>query len=129
MINIDNKTKLYNIIAALIFLLGIGAFSFMGIINWLPPLCLIVGLSLALRQMLLGFHFDALVIVILFGACFFSSFLTLFARIFLPTFLILGTIYYIVRQFYTVKEKIVIKASDIKIEKNEESTSQTELKP
>jgi hypothetical protein len=95
----------------------------MGVINWLPPLCIVVGVSIAARQLMLGYHFDALVALIIFGACFFSSFLTLFSRIFLPTFLILGAIYFIARQFFKVKEKIIVKATDIRIEKSDNSES------
>jgi hypothetical protein len=122
MSNDSKAIKFYNVIAALIFLVGVGTFSYMGVINWLPPLCIIVGISLAVRQMLMGLHFDAFVAVIIFGACFFSSFLTLFSRIFLPTFLIIGAVYFIGRQFFRVKEKIVVKATDISIEKEPEET-------
>jgi predicted membrane protein len=111
--------KPYNIVAAIIFIMGIGSFSYMGTLNWLPPLTIVVGLAIVIRQMLMGYHFDALVAAILFGACFLSSFLMLFARIFLPTFLILGAIYFIIRQFFNVREKLEIKAHDVHIEKAE----------
>ena len=120
----DSKSsKLYNVIAATIFLVGIGIFSYMGVINWLPPLCIVVGVSIATRQLLLGLHFDAIVTLVIFGACFFSSFLTLFSRIFLPTFLILGALYFIGRQFFKIREKIIVKATDVHIEKESEDSS------
>lgn len=123
MTNDSKSVKFYNVISAAIFLVGVGTFSYMGIINWLPPLCIIVGISIAVRQMLLGLHFDALVALVIFGACFFSSFLTLFSRIFLPTFLIIGALYFIGRQFFKVKEKIVVKASNIHIVKESDESN------
>lgn len=115
------STKIYNVIAAIIFLVGTGSFAYMGVINWLPPLAIIIGLAITVRQLLLGYHLDALVALVLFGSCFFASFLTFFSRVFLPTFLMLGAFYYIARQFISVRDKLVVKATDVHIESTEKT--------
>lgn len=112
--------KPYNVMAGVVFLFGIGSLAYMGIYDWLPALCLVTGTSILLRQFFLGYHIDALVTIIIFGAAFISSFLQLFARIFLPTFLMLGAIYYILRQFISFHDKLVVKATDVHIEPSEE---------
>lgn len=100
-----NKAKLYNILAAALFILLLGLFSYKDIFDWPAAVLLSVGTSLALRQLLLGFPIDALVAAALFGALFFFTFLQFFPRLFLPTFLIIGALYYILRQFFDFKRE------------------------
>jgi hypothetical protein len=102
--------RLFNIIAAAIFIMGTAMFSYMAVADWLPALFLILGCAITIRQLLQGKTLDVIVCFIVFGGCFFSSFFGFVARIFLPTFLILGSIYYLLRQFFefdrTVKDKV-----------------------
>lgn len=99
-----HTAKTYNVVAAIVFILLLGVFSYMGVFDWLPALIISVGVSICLRQLLQGCHLDVMVILILFGCLFFFSFTQFFARLFLPTFLIIGAFYYLLRQFYDFKK-------------------------
>ncbi|MDR3623939.1 MAG: hypothetical protein P4L16_02230 [Chlamydiales bacterium] len=111
--------KPYNIIAGLIFLFGVGIFAYMGVYDWLPALCIATGIAVIVRQLALGYHIDVLVALVIFGAAFLSSFLQFFSRVFLPTFLMIGAIYYILRQFISFHDKLVVKTTDVHIEPSE----------
>lgn len=94
------NNRLYNIVSTIVFIMGCAMFSYMSVTDWLPALMLITGISLALRQILRGQTLDVMMCFVVFGGAFFCSFFDFLARIFLPTFMILGAIYYLLRQFF-----------------------------
>ncbi len=100
-----NSPKICNTVAAIVFIVGIGVLSYMGVYDWMPALALVTGIALLVRQALNMHHLDVIVTVLVFGALFFSSFMQFFARVFFPTFLMIGAVYYILRQFFEFKSK------------------------
>lgn len=92
--------RLFNVIAAIVFIMGAAMFSYMNVADWLPALIIIAGVAVIVRQLLQGKTLDVMVCFVIFGGAFFCSFFNFMARIFLPAFLVLGSVYYILRQFF-----------------------------
>jgi len=67
--------------------------------NWWPGIMLVLGLSLSLRQYLLGKRYDALVSLLVFCGSFFFMQFDIPWKIFLPTIFTVGAIYILLREF------------------------------
>jgi 4-hydroxybenzoate polyprenyltransferase len=86
--------------SAALFLVGLASLTFLG---WWPGIMLVIGLSLALRQFLLGHHYDMVVTLLVFGGGFLTLAFSIPWNFFLPTIFVLGAIYILVREFFEVR--------------------------
>ena len=79
-----------------LFLLGLAALSITG--SWWPGILLPVGLSLALRQYLLGRRYDMLISLIVFIGAFITTQFEISWEILLPVLFSLGAFYILCRE-------------------------------
>jgi hypothetical protein len=114
--------KLANVISAIVFVLCMGIFAYIGVQNWLPFLILNAGIGITLRQVLVKNHVDTIVCLLIFGAAFITSLLGFFAVVFLPSLFILAGIYFIIRQFVSL-QSTKTKTGATTIEVDEEAKS------
>ena len=84
-------------LSSALFLIGLAILAFIG---WWPGILLAVGLPLALRQFLLGAHYDVVVTLLVFGGGFLTLEFAIPWDFFLPTVFILGAIYILTREFF-----------------------------
>jgi ABC-type multidrug transport system fused ATPase/permease subunit len=81
-----------------LFLVGLATLVFSD--TWWPGIMLIVGLPLALRQYLLGRHYDMVVTLVVFVGTFVTVQFDISWRIFLPILFTLGALYILFREFF-----------------------------
>lgn len=84
-------------LSSVVLLLGLAVLAFVG---WWPGILLVIGISLALRQYLLGNHYDVVVTLLVFGGSYLTMEASIPWQIFFPTIFILGAIYILVREYF-----------------------------
>lgn len=90
-------------IATAIFLVGLAIITY--IHSWWPSIMLVIGLSVAVRQYLLGKHFDMFVSIIVFLGVFITVQFNINWQVVLPVLFIVGAIYIFFREFF-MKEPV-----------------------
>jgi len=88
-----------------LFLVGLAIVSFMQ--AWWPGIMLAVGIPLALRQYLLGRHYDVCVSLFVFVGVFVTVQFNISWEILLPVLFALGGIYVLFREYLESKEETV----------------------
>lgn len=101
-----NEKKISSVLAASLFILILGLFSYYNVFAWFPTVVFATGISLVIRQLLEKCFVDTVFLLLLFGALFFFSLVEFFSRLFLPTFLIIGAFYYLLRQFFDFNQPL-----------------------
>ena len=86
-----------------LFLIGLAILSYLR--AWWPGIMLVVGLPLALRQYLLGRHYDMGVSLFVFVGVFVTVQFNISWEILLPVLFALGGIYILFREFLESKEE------------------------
>lgn len=86
-----------------LFLIGLAIISYLG--AWWPGIMLAVGLPLALRQYLLGRHYDMGVTLFVFVGVFVTVQFDISWEILLPVLFALGGIYILFREYLESKEE------------------------
>lgn len=81
-----------------LFLVGLATLIFTE--SWWPGIMLIVGLPLALRQFLMGRHYDTLVTLLVFVGTFVTVQFDISWQIFLPILFTLGALYILFKEFF-----------------------------
>jgi len=89
-------------ICTALFLVGLAIILFIG--NWWPGIMLAIGVPLALRQFLLGRHFDMCITLFVFGGVFVTEQFAISWEILLPILFVLAAIYILMREFQESKE-------------------------
>lgn len=85
-------------LSAVVFLLGLVIIIWTD--AWWPGIMLALGLSIALRQYLLGRTYDMMISLLVFVGTFITVQFDISWRIFLPILFTLGAIYVLVREFF-----------------------------
>ena len=80
-----------------LFLVGLATLVFTD--AWWPGIMLIIGLPVALRQYLLGKHYDMLITLLVFIGTFVTVQFDISWRLFLPILFTLGALYILFREF------------------------------
>ncbi len=86
-----------HVLAVSVFLTGLAVVSFMN--AWWPGMLLVVGLPLALHQLLLGKRYDALISLIIFSGGFALWWLNLPTHILLPILFLTSALYLLFREW------------------------------
>jgi hypothetical protein len=81
-----------------LFLVGLAVLSFTS--AWWPGIMLVIGIPLALRQLLLGRYYDTFVSLLVFVGVFVIALFHLSERFLLPVIFIVGAIYLFSREFF-----------------------------
>lgn len=79
-----------------LFLVGLAILTYLE--NWWPGIMLVIGLSLAFREYLLGRRYDMAITLIVFVGVFISAFLT-WSRYLIPVLFTIGGIYIFFRDY------------------------------
>jgi predicted membrane protein len=85
-------------ISSAVFLLGLAVISFQ--FEMWPAIMVVIGVSLALRQYLLGHIYDMILSLVVFFGVFFTSLYDISSDILLPVVFILGAIYLLSKEFW-----------------------------
>lgn len=85
-----------------VFLIGLAIVSYLNI--WWPGIMLAIGIPLAMRQYLLGRHYDMLVSIFVFVGVFITVQFNVSWQIVLPVLFTLGGIYLLFREFIESSE-------------------------
>jgi hypothetical protein len=94
--------KRAQILSTTLFLIGLAILSFTGVF-W-PGIMLITGLSVALRQFLLGRRYDMMVTLLVFIGTFITVQFDISWQVFLPTLFSIGAIYLLFKEFCSPDE-------------------------
>ncbi len=105
-------------IAVSLFLLGLAIISYLA--AWWPGIMLILGIPLALRQYLLGRHYDMGISLFVFVGVFVTVQFDISWEILLPVLFAIGGIYILFREFLESKEPLAEEEEDINHEIEEE---------
>ena len=100
-----------------LFLLGLAAISILG--NWWPGILVPIGLSLALRQYLLGRRYDMIVSLVVFLGAFITMQFNISWEVFLPMLFSLGA-------FYVLCSELIESNQESEEEKEEEINHEIE---
>ncbi len=92
------------------FLVGLAIISYLK--AWWPGIMLVVGLPLALRQYLLGRHYDMYISLFVFIGVFITVQFDIAWEILLPVLFALGGIYVLFREFLESKEESLEEKED-----------------
>jgi hypothetical protein len=84
-----------------VFLLGLAVLAFTD--AWWPGIMLVLGLSVGLRQYLLGRIYDMMVSLLVFVGTFVTVQFDISWRVFLPILFTLGAIYILMREYIEVR--------------------------
>lgn len=84
-----------------LFLLGLGIISITN--NWWPDVMLVIGASLALRQLLLRKYYEAVVSVIIFFGIFFTDKYTLPWKVVWPVIFFTSAVFVLMREYVDAK--------------------------
>ena len=95
--------KRAKILSVVLFLIGLAIVSYLG--AWWPGIMLAVGIPVALRQYLLGRHFDMWVSLFVFIGVFVSVQFNASWEVILPVLFALGGIYILFREYLESKEE------------------------
>ena len=98
---ITSKKKAQTLSTAL-FLLGLAILIFTG--NWWPGIMCAAGVAIALRQYLLGRHYDMGITLLVFLGTFVTVQFDITWRVFLPILFTIGALYVLAREFLTPDE-------------------------
>ena len=85
------------------FLLGLAIITYLG--AWWPGIMLVVGIPLALRQYLLGRHYDVGITLFVFGGVFVTVQFNISWQILLPVLFTIGGIYIFIREYIEGKSE------------------------
>ena len=88
-------------ISTALFLVGLAILIFTD--EWWPGIMLMIGIPLALRQYLLGRHYDMMVSLLVFIGTFVTVQFDISWRIFLPILFTMGAIYILLREFIGIE--------------------------
>ncbi len=80
-----------------VFLIGLAIVSYLNL--WWPGIMLAVGVPMAMRQYLLGRHYDMLVSIFVFGGVYITVQFNISWQIVLPVLFTIGGIYLLFREF------------------------------
>ena len=97
-------------ISVALFLVGLACISYFQM--WWPGIMLAVGLPLALRQYLLGRHYDMGVSLFVFVGVFVTVQFDISWEVLLPVLFALGGIYILFREFLESKEKTEVEEEE-----------------
>lgn len=89
-------------ISTALFLVSLAIMIFIG--SWWPAIMLAIGVPVALRQFLLGRHFDMCVTLFVFCGVFVTEQFDISWEILLPVLFVIGAIYILMREFQESKE-------------------------
>ncbi len=101
-----------------LFLIGLAIVSYLG--AWWPGIMLAVGIPLALRQYLLGRHYDTGLTLFIFIGVFITVQFTINWDILLPILFASGGIYILFREYLESKEPLAQEEEDMNLEIEEE---------
>lgn len=105
-------------ISVALFLIGLAIVSYLA--AWWPGIMLAVGIPLALRQYLLGRHYDMGISLFVFVGVFVTVQFNISWEILLPVLFAIGGIYILCREFLESKEPLAEEEEDINHEIEEE---------
>ncbi len=105
-------------IAVALFLIGLAIISYLT--AWWPGIMLVVGIPLALRQYLLGRHYDMGISLFVFVGVFVTVQFNISWEILLPVLFAIGGIYILFREFLESKEPLAEEEEDINHEIEED---------
>lgn len=84
-----------------VFFIGLGIVSILG--NWWPSIMLVIGISLALRQLLLGKFYDMVVSLIVFIGVFLTNQFRLTWKVIWPVVFFTCALFVLIREYVDVK--------------------------
>lgn len=115
--HITSKRKA-KVLTTALFLVGLAIVSYLGAF-W-PGIMLAVGIPIALRQFLLGRHYDMGITLFVFGGVFVTVQFEIHWEILLPVLFGLGGVYILCREYLESKEPLAEEEEDINCEIEEE---------
>lgn len=86
-----------------LMLIGLGILTYAKV--WWPPLLLVIGIPLALRQYLLGKRFDMVISIFIFVGAYITIQFSIKWEMILPILFAVGGIYILVREFFIKKDE------------------------
>lgn len=84
-----------------VFLVGLGIISIIG--NWWPAIMLVIGISLALRQLLLGKYYDMLISLLVFVGVFLTNQFRVTWKVIWPVVFFTCALFVLIREYVDVK--------------------------
>ncbi|MBI3220770.1 MAG: hypothetical protein HYZ44_14745 [Bacteroidetes bacterium] len=118
MANALTSKKKAKAISVALFLISLAITSYLG--TWWPSIMLVIGIPLALRQYLLGRHYDMGVSLFVFIGVFVTVQFDISWEILLPVLFAIGGIYILFREFLESKEGLAEEEEDINHEIEED---------
>ncbi len=106
------------VLSTALFLVGLAIVSYLG--AWWPGIMLAVGIPLAIRQSLLGRHYDMGITLFVFIGVFVTVQFKIHWEVLLPVLFALGGIYLLAREFLENKEPLADEEEDINCEIEED---------
>lgn len=103
--------KAFNLVTAIVFIISVAACSYLSISNWASTIYLCSGIAIVVRQLLQAKMVDVLVYSVVFGGSFIFSFMNLLTRVFVPTLLVVGAIYFALRLFFEFGQEKKVKTN------------------
>lgn len=118
MANALTSKKRAKAISVALFLIGLAIISYLA--AWWPGIMLVVGIPLALRQYLLGRHYDMGISLFVFVGVFVTVQFNISWEILLPILFAIGGIYVLCREFLESNEPLAEEEEDINHEIEED---------
>lgn len=118
MAKILTSKKKAKAISVALFLIGLAIISYLA--AWWPGIMLVVGIPLALRQYLLGRHYDMGISLFVFVGVFVTVQFNISWEVLLPVLFAIGGIYILFREFLESKEPLAEEEEDINHEIEED---------
>ena len=106
------------VLSIALFLVGLAIVSYLG--AWWPGIMVAIGIPLALRQFLLGRHYDMSITLFVFLGVFITVQFDIHWEVLLPVLFALGGIYILFREYLESKEPLAEEEEDINCEIEEE---------
>ena len=107
-----------------IFLIGLAILAYANV--WWPPILLVIGIPLALRQYLVGRQYDMAISLIVFLGAYITIQFDLHLQIALPVLFTIGAIHVLIREFLSRKHTEIEREKDSEKEIEEESNEEKE---
>ena len=119
--SIMSKKKAHAL-ATIVFFLGLAILALTK--TWWPPILLVVGVPIALKQYLLGRRYDMSMTLLVFLGAYITIEFNLHLDIVLPVLFTIGAIHIFIREFWGRKESEVEKEENFNKEIEEESNTE-----
>ena len=107
-----------------LFLVGLAILAYVNV--WWPPILLVIGIPLALRQYLVGRRYDMAISLIVFLGAYITIQFNLHLQITLPVLFTIGAIHVLIREFFAKRHTEIEREEDTEKEIEEEHEEEEE---